>query len=595
MTEAYKVGITIALTNQISRGLFLIQGDLAKTDAQAKKLHATLREIKTLGLAGAIFGGIGYAGLHALGKTLDAAKEYQQALAQFKAVGLGDSINSDADKFARGASVIGASATDLIRTTRDLHTALGDYGMAKSLAPQIAQMKFANQAVFGSHGMDFSENQLRAMEKIIEMKGGFKSPQAFMGQADMMQKVISGTGGMVKPSDYLQFIKTAGVAGRLLSNESFYYTMEPLIQEMSGNRVGTATMSAYNNLAQGRATVRAAREMMKLGILNPRMVEYNKIGEVKSIHPGALKGMDQFASDPFRWMQEVFIPAMKAKGITSESAILNEMGSIFGNRTASNLFSLMFLQQDKIEKNMAISKGAMDTQQLFKLAMTTPGGADKALGAAWDNLKTAAGNSLIPIIIPALNKLAEVLRAVGQFVYQHPRVFDTIIYGFAGLSAALLFSGSLLTLKAAFIGIKFLMPTLAAQITGSVLPALTGLTAVLGPLAAIALAIANAEGIGKWADDHGLTKYNPFVMAEKFGERIGNRILADNPGRYGVTPPRGGRGKSVIEVPVNLDGRQIAKIVSDYQYHALNTSQSSGSGFDGRQSFVSPSHNPFAP
>ena len=101
MTEAYKVGITIALTNQISRGLFLIQGDLAKTDAKAKQLHATLKEIKLLGIGGAILGGIGYAGLHALGKTLSAAKEYQQALAQFKSLNLGDAINSQADKFAQ--------------------------------------------------------------------------------------------------------------------------------------------------------------------------------------------------------------------------------------------------------------------------------------------------------------------------------------------------------------------------------------------------------------------------------------------------------------------------------------------------------------
>lgn len=100
MTEAYKVGITIALTNQISRGLLAIQGDLVKTDAQAKKLHATLKEIKLLGIGGAILGGAGYAGLHALGKTLEAAKEYQQAFAQFKSLNLGDAMNSQADKFA---------------------------------------------------------------------------------------------------------------------------------------------------------------------------------------------------------------------------------------------------------------------------------------------------------------------------------------------------------------------------------------------------------------------------------------------------------------------------------------------------------------
>src|ERR1700712_904806 len=117
MTEAYKVGITIALTNKISSGLMLIKGDLAKTELQAAKLKSTLNEIKKLGLAGALIGGAGYAGLHALGKTLEAAKEYQQAFAQFKSLNLGDAMNSQADKFARGRSVIGASATDLMRTT----------------------------------------------------------------------------------------------------------------------------------------------------------------------------------------------------------------------------------------------------------------------------------------------------------------------------------------------------------------------------------------------------------------------------------------------------------------------------------------------
>lgn len=273
MTEAYKVGITIALTNQVSRGLMLIQGDLARTDAKAKQLHATLRQIKLLGVGGAILGGAGYAGLHALGKTIEAAKEYQQALAQFKSLNLGDAINSQADKFARGSSVIGASATDLMKTTRDLTTVLGDFGLAKQLAPGFSQLKFANQAVYGGHGMDFSENQLRSLEKIIEMKGGFKSPRDFLDQASMMQQVIAGTGGMVKPSDYLNFIKTAGVAGRLLDNKSFYYGMEPLIQEMGGNRVGTGLMSAYNNLAQGRSTVRASTELMRLGLIDPSMVE----------------------------------------------------------------------------------------------------------------------------------------------------------------------------------------------------------------------------------------------------------------------------------------------------------------------------------
>ena len=576
MTEAYKVGITIALTNQISRGLFAIKGDLAKTDAQAKKLHATLKEIKLLGIGGAILGGAGYAGLHALGKTLEAAKEYQQAFAQFKSLNLGDAINSQADKFARGASVIGASATDLMQTTRDLTTVLGSYGMASQLAPGFAQLKYANQAVYGGHGLDFNESQLRNLERIIEMKGGFKSPQDFLTQASMMQQVIAGTGGMVKPSDYMNFIKTAGVSGRLLSNESFYYGMEPLIQELGGNRVGTGLMSAYNNLSQGRSTVRAAKELMRLGLLDPSMVEYDKVGQVKQIRPGALKDNAGFGANPYQWMQETLLPAMRSKGVTSEQGVLQELGVIFGNRTASSLFSLMFLQQEKIAKNMAMSKNAMGTDDLVKLARTSPQGAEMALGKAWQNLKIASGEALIPIIIPALNKLAEVIRAIGQWVYRHPTMFKTLIYGFAGLSAALLFSGTVLTLKAAFLGINLLLPTLAGTITASVIPALVALSAALVPLALISnhQKVADtidgvAPGIGDWL----------YRMYHPAGRK-------DLDAYYDLPPPKS--NKSTIVVPVNLDGRTLTTVVTHHQSKAANAPAASTGGFDGRMGFPSP-------
>lgn len=566
MTDAYKVGITIALTNQISRGLLLIQGDLAKTDAKAKQLHATLKEIKLLGVTGAILGGAGVAGLHALGKTLEAAKEYQQAFAQFKSLNLGDAMNAQADRFARGSSVIGASATDLMRTTRDLTTVLGDFGLAKQLAPGFAQLKFANQAVYGGHGMDFSENQLRSLEKIIEMKGGFKSPQDFLGQASMMQQVIAGTGGMVKPSDYLAFIKTAGVAGRLLDNKAFYYGMEPLIQEMGGNRVGTGLMSAYNNLAQGRSTVRAAKELMRLGLVDPSMVEYTKIGTIKQMRPGALKDTAGFGANPYQWMQDVLLPAMRAKGITSEQGVLQEMGVLFGNRTASSLFSLMFLQQEKIAKNMKLSQNAMGTDDLVKLARSSPQGAEMALGKAWENLKIASGEALIPIVIPALNKLADAIRAVGLWAYRHPRMFDALIYGFAGLSASLLFSGSVLTLKAAFLGINLLMPTLAGTITASVIPALGALSAALLPLAAIAYHKEIAGAIDSAAPG------------------IGDGLLKAKEWFTAPIPRR----NTTINTSVNLDGRQIATAVSQHQADAADRPSSSGAGFDGRMSFIQP-------
>ena len=221
----------------------------------------------------------------------------------------------------------------------------------------------------------------------------------------------------------------------------------------------------------------------------------------------------------------------------------------------------------KIEKNMGISKNAMGRQELYELAMTTPQGAEKALGAAWDNLKIAAGNSLIPIIIPALNKLAEVLRLVGQWVYRHPRMFDALIYGFAGLSGALLFSGTVLTLKAAFLGINLLMPTLATTITASVIPALGLLAAALVPLAAIAYHQDIANKIDSAAPG------------------IGDSLLK---ARNFFTAPIP-RQNTTINTAINLDGKTLATAVTQHQVAAANAPATSGSDFDGRMGVIQPS------
>ncbi len=572
MTEGYKVGITIALNNQVSKGLMLIAGQMGRTNAQALQLKTTLNQIKMLGIGGAIMGGVGYAGLHALGKTIDAAKEYQQAFAQFKSLNLGDNIDSQANKFARSSSVIGASATDLMTTLRDLTAVFGgkDINMPRQLASGLAQLKYANQAVYGGKGIDFNETQLRNLERIVEMKGGFKSPQDFLAQAGMMQQVIAGTGGLVKPSDYLNFIKTSGVSGRLLTDKSFYYGMEPLIQEMGGNRVGTGLMSAYNNLAQGRSTVRASTELMKLGLIDPNMVEYTKIGTIKQVRPGALKDTAGFGANPYQWMQDTLLPAMRAKGINSEQGVLQEMGVLFGNRTASSLFSLMFLQQEKIAKNMKLSEGAMSTDEMVKLARSSPQGAEMALGKSWENLKIAAGEALLPIIIPALNGLAAVLRFIAREAAAHPYLFNSLIYGFAGLSAALLFSGAVLTLKAAFLGINLLMPVLGTTLSGTVIPAIAGLTAALIPFAAAAASIAAIVYHKDIANA---------IDRTSWGQKLGDSLLH---AKEWLTAPSSS-GKTVqVTSQVHLDGRQIASVVTQHQANTANAPLSSGSGFDGR-------------
>lgn len=592
MLDAYKIGITVALTNNISKGLTLIGKDFAKTEAQAAKLKLTLKEIKKLAFGGAILGGIGYAGFKMLDSGYEAAKKYEQAFAQFKSLNLGDAVNAQADKFARGANIIGASATDLMQTARDLTAVLGNADMAKQLAPGFAQLKFANQAIYGGHGMNFDERQIRDLERIIEMKGGFKSSADFLRQGSMMQQAIASTGGLVRPSDYLQFIKTSGVSGRLLTDKAFYYGLEPLIQEMGGGRVGTGLMSLYSNLGQGRVTTRSAKELLRLGLVDPKMVEYDKIGHVKQIRPGALKGMDQFGSDPYQWMKDVLLPSFAKKGITDEKGILNEIGTILPNRTAAALVSLMFLQQEKIEKNMKLSSNAMSSAELVKLAKTNPQGAEEALGKAWENLKIAAGEVLIPIVIPALLKLAEGIRTLGGMINRHPLRFGYLIEGFAGLSAAMAIGGTILLLTASLKGLGLIFSMINLPLKGLVAPLemmagipmlgiAGGLLAIGGAIVGVAalLGKSNVGKIGEATDWLG-GKYNPLSLIQDAGRGIGHWI---NGSATPVTPQPPSNNQKPQTVIMTLDKRIVGEVmIGGFANAAGHAPASSPRYFDSR-------------
>lgn len=82
-------------------------------------------------------------------------------------------------------------------------------------------MKFANEAMFGNeHGQE-NERKFMDMLKVIELRNGLKSEAAFKNQANIIQQVITATGGRVQAGEWLNAIKTGGVAVKGLTNEAF--------------------------------------------------------------------------------------------------------------------------------------------------------------------------------------------------------------------------------------------------------------------------------------------------------------------------------------------------------------------------------------
>src|SRR5690349_8075971 len=112
MFEAYKIAVTMSLTDQISGGLLSMMRSFAKTDDAAKALEKRIQSIHALSRAGSAAMATGF-GMIALFKTpLEEAKKFQQETFKFAALGLGEQVTNNAVKFAKSMDIVGQSATD---------------------------------------------------------------------------------------------------------------------------------------------------------------------------------------------------------------------------------------------------------------------------------------------------------------------------------------------------------------------------------------------------------------------------------------------------------------------------------------------------
>ncbi|WP_423221829.1 phage tail protein [Janthinobacterium rivuli] len=412
-------------------------------------------------------------------KGLNEAKHYQTEVGRVNALGLGDKVSAEAVAFARNMKTYGTSQLDNLQLMRDGMSAFADVHHAEMVAPILAKMKFSNHAFFGeAEGAD-NERKFMDMLKVIELRGGLESKEKFEAQANIVQQVITATGGRVGPNEWLNMIKTGGIAAKGLKDDAFYYQMEPLVQEMSGNRVGTSLMSAYQNLYQGRTTKRSAKKLEEFGLIGDKSkVTHDKAGQLSFLNPGALLGSELFRENQFEWMEKVLLPQLAKKGIKDKNQVLDAIGSIFSNRTASNLYSQMYLQRGQIHKNEKLNRGAADIGKLEKLGRDSAAGKELETQSKLANLKLTMGEKILPLYAQGLEMAIAAVTRLNGFMERNPTVAKVMITAFAVLAGLLLVLGPLMLGIAALIGPYAMLHVMFAKIgvTGGVLtPILRGL------------------------------------------------------------------------------------------------------------------------
>lgn len=479
------------------------QRRLARVTARGQRIagaqqHADRARTAAGNLSGAGAGATaaGFAMGMPLVKAIGEAKHYELEVLRVKALGLGDHVSADAIKFANGMKTYGTSTVENLSLMRDALTVFADQHHAEMVTPTLAKMKFANAAVFGEEAGAENERKFMDMLKVIEMRGGLASEEAFIKQAEMVQKILTATGGRVGPNEWPNVIKTGGVAAKGIKDESFYYQMEPMVQEMGGNRVGTAMMSAYQNIYQGKTTKRAANNLDAMGLIADKSkVSHDKVGQVAQLGVGALAGSDLFRENQFEWMEKILLPKLAEKGITEKNAVLDTIGGLFSNRTASNLFAQMYLQREQIHKNAKLNAGADGITDLNNKAKNLPQGQELEGLAKMHDLQKELGKKILPLYVQGLQLAASAAQGVTTFMQKHPTLAKAIAVSFGVLAASLLVLGPLMLAIAAVIGPYAMLYVLFAKIgiSGGVLtPILRGIGSAFMWLGRMALWLGRA-------------------------------------------------------------------------------------------------------
>ncbi|POA99834.1 hypothetical protein C2134_04480 [Chromobacterium sinusclupearum] len=512
-SEAYSVAVKISLLNEIGPGLRLLSSDLTRSQKDVDKLQRKLDALRDFIKSGALAIGAG-AGITLMFKQpLEDARKLQTEIARFSTLGFGDGINRQAQQFAMGMKTFGTSLTDNMTLLSDAMAVFKDLHHAEFAAPIMARMKFANETLYGKAGGEANERKFMDLLKVIELRGGTLSEKAFAEQADFAQKVITGSRNRVDASQMLQALKTGGLALTRRSNEAFYLGAEPLIQEFGGSRYGTGTMSLYQNLVQMRGSITSQQEMYRLGLLNPAMVEFNKLGKLKKAKAGAFIGSNILEErGELAFLKEVLLPAFKRKGITGDEAIIRELGMILSNRTGSALLGRIYQQIPTLERQIQANKSAMGIGQSEKTARGTMDGQMLELHKQWNTLMTQLGVSVLPTAIGVLKEVNSFLSITNDLMKKDGDGIKALTKDLFILGPALFIGGTIRMTSRAMDGLNVAMnlSKLQAELAASGVKGMTGATGTFTAAARVAKMQTEAAA----ASMGGLTRATRLAEAE---------------------------------------------------------------------------------
>jgi hypothetical protein len=547
MTDVYAVGVTITLVDKVSGALGAIARKFATTETAAAALNAKLATIGASFNRGLMFGAAGAALAAPLVHATKVAEKYQHTLNQLNTAGMSQAeiAASVASAWKTAGSVITSTATENLKIISDLRTVLGDNNEAIAYAPRFAKVQGAYASILDHKLAGQAENQSFAAMKAIDKLGAVHNSAEVNKHLEAMFRVTESTLGRVLPSDYQNFNKFARQASYGLDDQFRYKVLPELLMENKGAGGGSAggtgpqVAALYRFNVQGIMNKRSAEMASQMGMIPAGSVL--KTTTSGTTLKGGLLGADLSAKNPLRWVQEVLMPRIEKLyhiDASDTGAIIEKTNQLYkSNQGAAALVAEFVKKSQQYERFGKLYDETPGIDAAYDMGMKNDPAANwKALHSAFENLNTAIGEQILPVLIPRINQLATGIQRVAGFLHNNPG-FTKLATGLvATASGALLAAGAVNILNAGFMGLKLMAGPLG-MLLGRMTPLGIAVTAVA---VAAGLLLANSKPLQDWMHQHAnfLTHIaaSVVVVVQKLGlviKNMGNQI-ADTVERISV-------------------------------------------------------------
>ena len=392
-----------AHVHSLERAMSGSAGRVGAVSAAAARVGATESAIRSSGAAmGMIASAASSAaslaltigGAEAVRHAVRAVAARQHELVRMAVAGMNQSEINDATTEAANL----ATKTPNIGTTETLHmlrnarSIVGSYREAAEIMEPM--MKLRTLAQLARPGQDVSED-FDMLIKGLEIKGVTQDPKRFYEYMQGIAKGINVFGDTLKPYQYYEMFKYGRAATAGLSEKFILSTAPTLAQELGGSSYGNA-VSAFNKaIVGGQMDHKPLKELVRLGLVDRADVDWNKNGDAKGLLPGrSVKGWQTAQSDPNAWVKDYLLPAFDRMGLKDSAQALKEVSSLFSNKIAAQMVSLLATQQARIDKDAALIQGAPGLEAADRALRADPSLAFEALTSSIEGLTAAVLQSV---------------------------------------------------------------------------------------------------------------------------------------------------------------------------------------------------------